>query len=40
MDIDHVNQIEDLCEKGTVTIREPKCKECGHEIDPDKIVWG
>jgi hypothetical protein len=28
------------CEKGKVTIRDPKCKECGQEIDPDKIVWG
>lgn len=28
------------CNEGKVTSAEPRCDNCGHEVDPQKVVWG
>jgi hypothetical protein len=28
------------CEKGNVSIAQPKCDQCGFEVDPSLVVWG
>jgi hypothetical protein len=28
------------CEKGTVWMGQPKCDQCGFEVDPSLVVWG
>jgi hypothetical protein len=28
------------CEKGKVSLAQPKCNQCGFEADPADIVWG
>jgi len=29
-----------FCEEGKVSMAAPRCKKCGHEIDPKTVVWG
>jgi uncharacterized protein (DUF983 family) len=28
------------CHEGKVTMAEPRCDECGYEVDRQKVVWG
>lgn len=28
------------CNEGKVTVAEPKCDKCGHEVDRQKVIWG
>lgn len=28
------------CEEGKVTMAKPRCNKCGHEVDPQTVVWG
>jgi hypothetical protein len=28
------------CEKGKVTARQPRCSQCGFEVDPSLVSWG
>ena len=29
-----------FCEAGKVSLTAPVCDKCGHQIDPDQVVWG
>ena len=29
-----------FCEEGKVSLTAPVCDKCGHQIDPDQVVWG
>lgn len=29
-----------FCEEGKVSMAQPRCVKCGHEIDPKTVVWG
>jgi hypothetical protein len=28
------------CNVGKVTVSQPRCDKCGHEVDPRTVVWG
>jgi len=29
-----------FCEDGKVSMSDPICSKCGHQVDPDTVVWG
>jgi hypothetical protein len=29
-----------FCEEGKVSMTEPLCDRCGHQVDPENVVWG
>jgi hypothetical protein len=29
-----------FCEEGKVSMSEPICDRCGHQVDPESVVWG
>lgn len=28
------------CEEGKISMKNPICDKCGHEVDPEMVVWG